>query len=167
MVESPPKESLSVTVCAVVYVPVGTEKVGAGTCPPTVTATTTCVVCEIPPLVPVITKGTVDPIGPAVPFTETVNWDEPAPGIELGMRLPVMVVMPIITLPAVRVTGESKPPAAMTEIVVVPVVVAPAVSLMVMGLGEAISSKEGVGAGVVGWYTQRSLRSLGFIPGQP
>ena len=72
-----------------------------------------------------------------------------------GLKLPVMQVTPLhVTAVAVKVTGESKPPAARMLTVVVPVVtvgVPAPLAPMLMGLGDAMISKEGSGAGATGW----------------
>src|ERR1700735_688064 len=97
-----------------------------------------------------------------------VSVDVPAPETEAGLKLPVTQVSPLhVSLVAVKVTGELKPPATTTFTVVVAVVVGPVsvpIAPTLIGLGEAINSNEGVGAGAAGWKTQTSLRSTSLNP---
>jgi hypothetical protein len=90
----------------------------------------------------------------AGPLTEMVSVDEPVPVTVAGLKLPVMVwALSEVSLAAVKVTGESKPSAATTLTVVVALGAAGAllpIAPTLTGLGEAISSNEGVGAGGTG-----------------
>src|SRR5215472_15364636 len=100
----------------------------------------------MPPPLAITVRG----MGPgchAVP--EIVSVDEPAPLTVVGLKLPVRVEFRLV---AVRVTGESKPPAATTLTVVAPVATfdVPASMLMLIGLGVESSSNEGLGAGATG-----------------
>src|SRR5277367_4327081 len=108
-------------------------------------------------------RGISSVIRTFVPMTEMVNVDEPAPVTVAGLKLPVMQVSLLhVSLVAVKATGELKPPATRTFTVVVPVVVGPVPvpsAAMLIGLGDAISSNDGWGAGATGWKTQTSLRS--------
>src|ERR1700722_364693 len=97
-----------------------------------------------------------------------VSVEVPAPVTVAGLKLPVTQVSPLhVALMAVRATAELKPPATKTFTVVVAVVVGPVpvpIAPTLSGLGEAISSNEGVGSGAAGWKTQTSLRSTSLNP---
>src|SRR5271169_918022 len=105
----------------------------------------------MPPLVAVMVRGTDVGIRTAAPVTEMVSVDEPAPVTVAGLKLPVTSVIPfIVALVAVKVTGELKPPAARMLTVVTPVLmvgVPVPIAPMLIGLGEAITWKDGSGAG--------------------
>jgi hypothetical protein len=110
---------------------------------------------EALPLVAVTVRGMGLAISTAAPVTEMVSVDEPAPVMVAGLKLPVIQVTPLhVSLVAVKVTLESKPSATRMFTVVVPVVVVdvPApIAPMLIGLGDAITSKDGSGAGATGW----------------
>ena len=99
-------------------------------------------------------RGMGSSIPIAVPVTEMVSVDEPAPVMVPGLKLPVMQVTPLqVSGVAVNVTAESNPPATRMVTVVVPVVmvgVPGPVAPMLIGLGDAISSKDGWGVGADG-----------------
>lgn len=151
-----------VTIWGVEYVPAGTEKLGAGTGPigvlTAVTSTITKMDWEMLPFVAVIVRGRTWANETAAPVTETVSVDEPAPVIVAGLKLPVAQVCTVplalhVSTGMDKVTGESKPSAASTLTVTVPVVIAgvPApMAPMLIGFGDATNSNDGSGAGAIG-----------------